>query len=159
MPIETILFFGTPRNANFSGSAHFVKLRSSPHLTFGMAKKPSDWKESNSFISSVSDDGRRIVNSVFLLWPMNVITYHDNVPHVLELNNMYEAEADNSIVSLSNHIMPILRFLKSLHEFSMNKDTFTDPDAYLEMLFSSVAAEINKENSNEKLRSAKTASV
>lgn len=90
---------------------------------------------------------------------MNVITYHDNVPHVLELNNMYEAEADNSIVSLSNHIMPILRLLKSLHEFSMNKDTFTDPDAYLEMLFSSVAAEINKENSNEKLRSAKTASV
>ena len=54
---------------------------------------------------------------------------------------------------------PILRLLKCLDEFSVKKDTFTDPDAYLEILFSSVAAEINKEIADEKHRAEQAANL
>ena len=65
---------------------------------------------------------------------------------------MYGNENGDSIVLLSGHVTPILRLLKSLNEFSMKKDTYTDPDTYLEMLLSSVAAEINQEIADEKQR-------
>ncbi len=100
--------------------------------------------ENNSFINSVSDDGRKIVNSVYLLWEKEVIYYNDNYPRVLGMRALYEGADAKELVSIGQYIEPILRLLKSLNEFRLKKDTFPDPEAYLEMLLSSVAAEINK---------------
>lgn len=108
--------------------------------------------ENNAFINSVADDGRKIVNSVFLLWEKRVIFYNDSNPHTMGVNMINRNENVDSIVLLSNHATPVLRLLKSLNEFSLKKDTYTDPDTYLEMLLSSVAAEINQEIAYEKQR-------
>ena len=44
---------------------------------------------------------------------------------------------------LRKYETPIKRFINSLNEFSNNKDTYPNPEQYLEMLKSSVATEIN----------------
>lgn len=102
--------------------------------------------ENNAFITSESDDGRKIVNSIYLLWSKGVITYYENYIY----NNMpiYEGRYDEKVgvyLNVVEHHNPIRRLINQLNEFEERKDTYQDPDSFLEMLFDSVAAEINKE--------------
>ena len=85
--------------------------------------------ENSYFINSVPDKGRQIVNSICLLWESGVL-YHPpkGIIH-------YEAE--------------ISRLLNSLKEFENKKETYPDPESYLEILKSSVANEINQSIKDE----------
>lgn len=98
--------------------------------------------ENNSFIESEPDVGKKIVNSIYLLWSMDIVSclYNSNIG--------FTHEASNPIgyyLYINKHCGPIKRLIKSLDEFRINKDTFPEPDSYLEMLKSSVAIEINNE--------------
>lgn len=86
--------------------------------------------DNNAFINAVSDEGRKIVNSVYLLWESGVIRYFDNL-------------------GVIKYDMPIRRFLNALNEFEYNKDTYPEPEKYLEMIKTSVATEINNEIKKE----------
>ena len=102
--------------------------------------------ENNAFINAESDTGRKIVNSIYLLWSQGVISYYENYLY----NNMpaYDGMYNEKVgvyLNVVEHQNPIRRLINQLNEFGERKDTYADPDAYLEMLFDSVAAEINKE--------------
>ena len=105
--------------------------------------------ESESFINSVPDEGRKIVNCIYMLWELGVIFYFDNIIY----NRTFGME-DNSGFYLGIRKYPdqIKRLINSLNEFRDKKETFPDSDVYLESLLSSVANEINsmiaQENGN-----------
>lgn len=46
-------------------------------------------------------------------------------------------------LAINKYELPIKRLINSLNELKRNYSTYEDPDAYVEMLKSSVAAEIN----------------
>ncbi|MBP3816967.1 MAG: helix-turn-helix transcriptional regulator [Butyrivibrio sp.] len=98
--------------------------------------------ENNAFITTVDDDGRKIVNAVYLLWDKGVVWYHENlrysVPPSMDDNNGY-------FLFISQFPEQIKRLIASLNDYKAKKDTFPDPEAYLEMILSSVASDINKE--------------
>ena len=102
--------------------------------------------ENISFINSVPDNGRKIVNSLYLLWEKGVICYNPFAgDNLARMDRLYGNENPEDTILLSRHINPVLRLVKSLTEFSDKRETYADPDAYLEMLLSSVAEEINRE--------------
>ena len=104
--------------------------------------------DDNAFISSVPDEGRKIVNSIYCLWSNDVINYTDSYSYD---NNSYNANISNSdYLYIFKYSSAISRLLKNLHEFRQNKSTFESPDVYLEILFTSVATEINVEIQKEK---------
>lgn len=100
--------------------------------------------DNNAFINSVSDEGRKIVNSVYLLWELGVISYFENYNH-----EMYEYSDHVKPIGMYLYIRKystqIKRFINSLDEFERIKTTYQEPDKYLEMLKSSIANEINIE--------------
>ena len=51
--------------------------------------------------------------------------------------------------------MPLRRLINSLNEFKSNRETYSDPDKYLEILMTSVATEINNEIASEKIEKEK----
>lgn len=109
--------------------------------------------ENNAFINAESDTGRKIVNSVYLLWSQGVISYFENWGYgynsmaamVSEFASEDEIQKVGIFLNVKEHHAPIRRLINTLNEFRERKDTYPDPDAYLEMLFASVASEINKE--------------
>jgi len=113
--------------------------------------------ENNAFITSESDDGRKIVNSIYLLWSKGVITYYENYsygynPMMMAMQEYGEEIEKNGIyLFIREYHNPIRRLINSLNEFEQRKDTYPNPEAYLDMLFSSVASEINKEIEDMKL--------
>ena len=80
--------------------------------------------ENISFINAVPDRGRQIVNSICLLWETGVIYWPPQ--------------------GIINYVEEINRLINGLIEFENKKDTYDDPEGYMEMLKSSVANEINK---------------
>ena len=103
--------------------------------------------DNNAFIISEPDEGRNIVNSVNFLWKFNVIYYYDNYhagtyPAELCQN---DAGPRGVYLLLINYETPLKRLIHSLNEFRTNEDTYLDPEAYLDMLLTSVATEINNE--------------
>ena len=97
--------------------------------------------ENNAFINTASDDGRKIVNAVYLLWEKGVVWYHENmqygVPPIMDENNGF-------FLFVSKYQEQIKRLIASLNDYKDKQDTFPDPDAYLEMILSSVASDINR---------------
>ena len=112
--------------------------------------------ESSAFINSAPDVGRKIVNAVYFLWERNIICfsltgYNQYNP---KLGELYDN--DGKAVYLLEYLFPILRLLQGLNDFDNKRDTYSDPDAYIEMLLSSVANEINGEiERKEKIESEK----
>ena len=53
---------------------------------------------------------------------------------------------------LSNYNSAIIRLITSLDEFKDKESTYSDPEAFLEMILSSVAKEINKIDEDRKLK-------
>lgn len=106
--------------------------------------------ENNAFINAEADVGRKIVNSIYLLWSQGVISYFENYKYGYnsvpsDFLNEDEIKRVGIFLNVREHSTPIRRLINTLNEFSERKDTYPDPDAYLEMLFASVASEINNE--------------
>lgn len=108
--------------------------------------------ENSSFITSEADEGRKIVNSVYFLWKSHVIYYYENYIPGMYPATYSQDDTDRAglYLQLVKYSTPIKRLINSLNEYSRNEKTYTDPDKYLEMLFASVAAEINNEIEQEK---------
>lgn len=113
--------------------------------------------ENNTFISAAPNTGRKIVNSVYFLWEQGVIWYNLGIKN----ETVYGSEDHSSDFMLQIHKYPfaISRLLTNLSEFKARRSTYKDPDAYLEMLLSSVAEEINfdieRDKKNEEERERK----
>lgn len=111
--------------------------------------------DNNAFINMVSDEGRKIVNSIYLLWDLGVISYFENLSIGMSIPMYGYSENDipnGFFLNINEYVMPIKRFINSLDEFKQKRDTYPEPDMYLEMLKASIATEIN----NEKLEKLKS---
>ena len=103
--------------------------------------------ENISFIKSVPDEGRKIVNCVYVLWDLGVIYYYESLIGRMSME-VYEEDADERrgmFLGISLYSASIKRLVKQLNEYRDNKPTYSEPDKYLEMILSSVATEINHE--------------
>ena len=107
--------------------------------------------ESSAFINQAPDEGRKIVNCIYELWKMDVVEYYANFM-AGGYPIMYSEDSEHRGIFLVIHRFcnSIRRLINSLDEYKAKKDTYPEPDKYLEMLFSSVATEINNEISNQK---------
>jgi transcriptional regulator with XRE-family HTH domain len=103
--------------------------------------------ENSAFIFSEPDEGKKIVNSIYLLWKSSVIYYYENyIPGMYPVDLSQGNDKKNGVyLRLVRYEAPIKRLINSLNEFQRNIKTYPDPEQYKEMLFSSVAAEINLE--------------
>ncbi|WP_029232629.1 helix-turn-helix domain-containing protein [Butyrivibrio sp. VCB2006] len=107
--------------------------------------------ENSAFIISEPDEGKKIVNAVYFLWKARVIFYYENyIPGMYSTDFSKGDDKAGIFLQLVRHTTPIKRLINSLNEFQRNLGTYPEPEKYLEMLFSSVAAEINLEIKNEK---------
>ena len=104
--------------------------------------------ENNAFITMAGDDGRKIVNAVYLLWEKRILYYDNNTPMSYVMSIVVNNNNTGERVLLFSYSSQILRLLSNLQDYSMNKDTFPDPEAYLEQLLSSAANDINKAMQN-----------
>ncbi|SDM87814.1 helix-turn-helix domain-containing protein [Lachnospira pectinoschiza] len=117
--------------------------------------------ENNAFITMQSDDGKKIVNSIYLLWSKGVIYYNGNPNYSYEAMMLSSYGIDEQInknglyLEIMKHQEPIKRLINQLNEFKERKDTYQTPDRFLEMILDSVASEINKEIQNYKNMSKK----
>lgn len=108
--------------------------------------------ENNSFINSEPDDGKKIVNSIYLLWSLGVINYYENYISGISLSKYNYEDIENPrgcFLNITKHTTPIKRFIKSLNEFKHNKSTYPEPEKYLDILKSSIATEINNQIQQE----------
>ena len=106
--------------------------------------------ENNAFINAEADVGRKIVNSIYLLWSQGVISYFENYKYGYnsvpsDFVNEEEIQKVGVFLNIREHSTPIRRLINQLNEFDQRRDTYQNPEQFLEMLFDSVAAEINKE--------------
>ena len=100
--------------------------------------------ENIAFINTVPDEGRKIVNCIYVLWELDVIASPGAY-----MTFAHMAEHSGYFIEILKHPMPIARLISSLNEYRNNKDTYAEPDKYLEILLSSVATEINNEIHDE----------
>ena len=116
--------------------------------------------ENIAFVNSVPDEGRRIVNCVYVLWDLGVIQYYENFMSVgMSLGYPGEGERKGFFLNIARYSMSIRRLINSLNEYRSRENTYAEPEKYLEILLSSVATEINheieKDREDEKLREEK----
>ena len=97
--------------------------------------------DSIAFIKSAPDVGRKIVNSLYFLWEYEVVMCIEK-----PFGSFSESTKDKNgfWLVVSKYPQAVSRLMKSLNEYKMNKETYPDPEGYLEMILSSVATEINK---------------
>lgn len=103
--------------------------------------------ENIAFISSEPDEGRKIVNAVYFLWEAGVINYYEDLYHSPGYTGSDpQKKGPVGFLNIEKYFYQLRRLIMSLNEFKAKKTTYPDPEAYLKMLFSSVAAEINENN-------------
>ena len=105
--------------------------------------------ESISFINSAPDEGRKIVNCIYTLWELGVINYYENFLYSGIPTEFGDDEKRGTYLYIIKYDQEIKRLINSLREFSQRKETFPDPDMYLENILSSVANEINNQIAKE----------
>lgn len=110
--------------------------------------------ESESFIKQVPDEGRKIVNCIYTLWERKVIFYCEERVSPTISRGYYDGEeiSQNFSLAIRRFILPIRRLISALEDYGDKKDTFDDPERYLEMLLSSAAREINSEIAKEEAK-------
>ena len=102
--------------------------------------------EDNAFVSSEPNAGKRIVNAIYYLWSVNVILYYENpMPGISRFADDQSEELKGMYIYINQFGQQIKRLILALNEFKVKKETFSNPEQYLEMLLSSVATEINNE--------------
>lgn len=116
--------------------------------------------ENISFVNSVPDEGRKIVNCVYVLWDLGVIHYFENfMSPGMSMGYPGEGERNGFFLDIARHPMSIRRLINSLNEYRSRENTYAEPEKYLEILLSSVATEINheieKNKEDEKMRKEK----
>ena len=116
--------------------------------------------ENISFVNSVPDEGRKIVNCVYVLWDLGVIHYFENfMSPGMSMGYPGEGERNGFFLDIARHPMSIRRLINSLNEYRCRENTYAEPEKYLEILLSSVATEINheieKNKEDEKMRKEK----
>lgn len=104
--------------------------------------------ENASFIISAPDEGRKIVNALYLLWSEGMLYFYED--SVTRSTTIMDDTRYHSHLGITKHMNPVKRLINGLEDFGKQKDTYPDPNAFLEMLLSSVAMEINKEIEKEK---------
>ena len=116
--------------------------------------------ENISFVNTVPDEGRKIVNCVYVLWDLGVIHYFENfMSPGMSRGYPGEGERNGFFLDIARHPMSIRRLINSLNEYRSRENTYAEPEKYLEILLSSVATEINheieKDKEDEKMRKEK----
>ena len=116
--------------------------------------------ENISFVNTVPDEGRKIVNCVYVLWDLGVIHYFENfMSPGMSMGYPGEGERNGFFLDIARHPMSIRRLINSLNEYRCREKTYAEPEKYLEILLSSVATEINheieKDKEDEKIRKEK----
>ena len=116
--------------------------------------------ENISFVNTVPDEGRKIVNCVYVLWDLGVIHYFENfMSPGMPMGYPGEGERNGFFLDIARHPMSIRRLINSLNEYRSRENTYAEPEKYLEILLSSVATEINheieKDKEDEKMRKEK----
>lgn len=110
--------------------------------------------ENSSFINSEPDLGKKIVNSIYFLWEAGIIEYYENYMSggmgMAMFDSGCEREPVGLMLNIMKHAASIRRLVHSLNEYRKNKDTYPEPEKYLEMLLASVATEINNEEEEYK---------
>lgn len=97
--------------------------------------------ENEIFITSEPDIGRKVVNAMYLLWELGVVSLHD----YYSFGAPFSGQNVNRVVLYVNlYAEQIQRLLVSLNEYRIKKSTYNDPEQYLEIILSSVANEINR---------------
>ena len=100
--------------------------------------------ENNAFIKVEPDKGKKIVNAICYLWAEDVISYYENLFAGMPMNEYISVDNPKGFyLAINKYELPIKRLINSLNELKRNYSTYADPDTYIEMLKSSVAAEIN----------------
>ena len=109
--------------------------------------------ENNAFLNSEPDQGKKIVNAIFFLWEAGVIEYFENLmPGRMGMPMFdlgYGREPSGFLLHILKHEVSIRRLMHSLNEYRNSRDTYPDPEKYLELLLASVAAEINRNEEEE----------
>lgn len=105
--------------------------------------------ENISFINSVPDEGRKIVNCIYHLWELGVISYYEKFFTGIPGFNSVENEQSGLFLRIDKHAMSIKRLINALNEFQSRKSTYADAEKYLEMLLDSFATEINESIAKE----------
>ncbi len=105
--------------------------------------------ENASFIISAPDEGRKIVNALYLLWSVGMLHFYED--SLSQSTTIMDDMRNHIHVGITKHMCPVKRLINGLVDFGKQKDTYPDPNAFLEMLLSSVAMEINKEIEKENL--------
>ena len=107
--------------------------------------------ETESFINKAPNEGRKIVNCIYTLWEMDLIYYYEKKYEGCDYL-LNDRKAEGVYLVIKKYDDPIKRLIKSLDEFNRKKETFSDPEIYLESILSSVSNEINKQIEEEKKR-------
>lgn len=98
--------------------------------------------DEDSLVINEPDEGKRIVNAVYMLWNMGVITYYESYTAGVMIH-YDQKDAVGTMLVLTRFQEQIRRLIGTLDEFKIRRNTYPDPDRYLEMILASVAAEIN----------------
>ncbi len=112
--------------------------------------------ENETFITAETDKGRKIVNAIYYLWDIGLISFYESYS-----GSFYNANQDGSTTGLylmiNNYIPQIKRLLSQLDEYKKNIETYDEPEKYLEYILSSVAKDINNSDAlyAEKLETLK----
>ena len=90
--------------------------------------------ENEAFINRASDIGTKVVNCIYMLWLSGAIGHENKLTHVTNKNELifnYPYEGT------------ITRLINALEEYGRRKETFAEPEVYLDQLKKSCATEIN----------------
>ena len=104
--------------------------------------------ENKSFVGADLDVGRRIVNAVYLLWSEGIISSAEDYYTVGYIQA--GEHKSNELLFLHKYQLQINRLVKSLEEYYRNKETYEEPNKYLEILLASVAKDINDNPEEDK---------
>lgn len=98
--------------------------------------------ETEAFITSETNKGRKIVNAVYYLWEIGLVSFYAGY-----YSSGYGANQSDGptgwYLSIREYIPQIQRLITQLDEYKKNKGTYDEPEKYLEFMLSSVANEIN----------------
>ena len=109
--------------------------------------------ENIAFINTVPDEGRKIVNCIYVLWDLGVI---NDLGQYMKNGNT--VDHSGYFMEILKYPLPVSRLLGALNEYKSKQNTFPDPEQYLDILLSSVATEINNEINKESENVKKTKS-
>ncbi len=90
--------------------------------------------DNEAFINKAPDIGTKVVNSIYMLWITGVIGRENRLTRAVNNNNL-----------IFNHPYEgtITRLINALEEYERRKETFAEPEVYLDQLKKSCATEIN----------------